>query len=540
MADIDTTYLDSSADRIKPARAALLEVVQRTNALASLGGAALVGFDQSQAYGSGTIGDAVRKLGSIRNIRTFGTFVGDGIADDSAVWLAAAASGAAVIDARGVTSKCLSQINVGTGQTWLLEGAKLSFAGTGNRLFSCVTVNDWNLVGPFKITGDLTINPGEGVTSAGVYISDCLRWHVIKPTGQNIKGAVIELVPGGSTAARGEHGTVDSPTGKDCVWGWKDTAGSGSEYCTVINPRFTGMTAAGIQTQTGNTLFLGGQVNDNFDGVRLQGGPNHLHGSFVGMNINHNSNYNVFADGITNGESFANCHLYGNNATGGGAVYLKNSKKIVFDGGTLDCWVYNDAGAGSGLNYLKNMYCPGDYGDAKILSTNGGSGELVVTDCVGLGAALNGISINTPSPVYVQLERQAGVVQGVASGVPTALTWPSIADDKRGAYAGGVFTIPANEGGKYKLSGNQLFEGATINTAASYLDLQVDSGAGWVSVDLELPSVTFGAALAQIKHDAELTLKAGDKLRLMATITGTGVINHGRATWRSWVALVKY
>lgn len=516
-----------------------LALYAKSSALAAATGAGLIGFDDDTPYPANTVGDVLGKLVSIRNIRTFGKFVGNGIADDSAVWAAAAASGPGVIDARGVTSRCLSTVNVGSGQTWLLQGANLFFEGSTTRLFSCVTVNDWNLVGPFKINGDLVTNPGEGVTAAGVYIKDCLRWHVAKPTGVNIRGSVVELVPGDSTAARGEHGTVDSPVGKDCVWGWKDTAGSGAEYCTVINPRFTGMVAAGIQTQAGNTLFLGGQVLDNFDGVRLQGGPNNCHGSFVGVNINHNSNYDIFADGVTNGESFANCHIYGNNAVGGGAVYLKNSKKIVFDGGTLDAWVYNDSGAGSGLNYIKNMYCPGDYGEVKILSTNSGTGELVVTDCFGPGAVHDGISINTPAVVYTELERQPGVVQAITSATPTALLWPSIGSDKRGVYSGGVFTVPAGEGGRYRVRGNQLFEGSTINAAASYIEVQTQSGGSWVSKDLELPRAIFGASLIQIEHDSVLTLKAGDKVRLMANITGTGVINHGRATWRSWVVLEK-
>lgn len=504
--------------------------------LATILGPDHMGFNWSTAYATGTIGWAMRQM---RNIRTFGNFVGDGIVDDGVVWMAAAAAGPGIIDARGVTSKCLSQINCRTGQTWLIGGAVLTFTGPANKLFNLDTISDINIIGPAKIVGDLVVNPGELVTSAAVYIRDCLRWRVSDITGINIKGSVVELVPGGSTAARGEHGTAENIVAKDCVWGWKDSPGSGAEYCTVTNMRATGCSAAGVQTSVGNTIFIGGHALDNFDGFRGLGGANNMHGIVNGMNINHNTNYQVFLDSVTNGMSFGNCHIYASNAIGGGPIYLKNSKKVVFDGGTLDAWVYNDNGGSSGLNYIKNMYCPGDYGDVKLMTTAAGLPELVVTNCFGPGASTVGVTINTSNSVHVELERQATVTQVLVTTVATTLLWPSVAMDKRAVQAAGIFTVPVGEGGCYELKGNQLFGATTFTEASCYIEVQVDVGAGYVAKDLFFPRVKFGTTLLDIAHESRLILLPGDKVRVRAVMVGTGVINHGVATWRSWVSFEK-
>ncbi len=501
-------------------------------------GAGMVGFNWNTNYTDPqTIGGALRV---IRNIRSFGNFAGDGTTDDGAVWAAAAASGASVIDARGVHSKCLSTINIQTGQTWLLSGAHIRIVGSTFRLFSAVSVSDWNLVGPFKVTGDLVTNPGESVTSAAVYVEDCRRFRVIEPTGVSIRGAVIDSRPGGSIVPRAEHGIFSQPRGNGCVWGYRDTAGAGAEYCTILAPHFENMSAAGIQTAAGNITVIGGQLVDNYDGLRLRNGSNNAHGIISGVNINHNTNYALHALSVTNGETIIGCHFYGNGTSGQGPIFLEDSKKIVISGGVVDCWVYNDSGANSGTNYLRENFCPGDYLGVNITNVVAGKEQLRVIGNYGPGVLYSGLTINTPGTAWCLTERVTASA-ALTSGTLTNLTFSAATGgDRLTLYAGGEFTVAAGEGGWYEFEGNQIFSASTITNTSSYLEVQVKPAAGaYAAVDVFIPPQMFtgGGGVVNIPHKSVFHLAAGDKVRLMGSITGTGTITHGRTSWRCWATL---
>lgn len=494
--------------------------------LATFAGAGITGFSWTQAYAAGTLGYAMK---TVPNIRQFPGFTGDGVADDAAAWQLAADSGELVIDARGVTSAILSQVNLASNQTILLIGASITTAGTALKTFSAVTKNNFNLVGPFKITGDLVSNPGTGVTSCGIYIEDCAKWRVDDPTILNVKGYGIRLEPGAGTASRGDHGEVTNPRIDGCVWGWHDTAGSGAEYCTILNMHVTGCAEAGIESAAGNMNWIGGQCVDNLkDGFRLFGGSNNAHGIVTGMNINHNPQYNLYAENVTNGMTYNGCHFYANGATGAGASYFKNCKGIVLDGGVFDGWLYNDSGANSGLNYMLNMYCPGDYGDVQLLSTNGATGQLVALRNYGAGSYTAGVPINTPSSVWLAASRAAGSLQTLTSGAATTLNFTTTDADRRATFsATSIFTAP--EAGWYRLRGNQFFSGTTLNAAASFIELQKNAAA----YDAQFPAALNGAGTLNFCYTVDsIYLAVGDTLQLVATITGTGTITHGTPTWR--------
>lgn len=492
----------------------------------SSAGASLMGFIQ---VGVGAVLRTVEsKLRDMVHIKDFGA-VCDGVTDDSAAWARAVATGKRAIDARGMSTAILTQLNLASNQTLLLAGANIITAGTALKTMNAVSINNFNLVGPFKITGDLVTNPGTAVTSCGIYVEDCARYRIDSPTVVNIKGYGIRAEPGSSISTRSDHGVITNPRIDSCVWGWHDTVGSGGEYCTIVNMHVTQCAEAGIETAAGSINWLGGHCVDNLkDGVRMVGGSNNGHGSFTGMNINHNVQYNVYCDSVTNGETFTGCHIYANGTTGAGAIYLKNSKGVVFEGGHLDCWVYNDSGGSSGTNYIRAMYCPGSYGDVKLLSTNGATGQLVAVNNYGIGAYTAGISINTPSSVWLAVSRAATILQTVTSGAATTLNFPTTDSDRRATFsATSIFTAP--EAGWYRLRGNQFFSGTTLNASSSFIELQKNS----VAFDAQFPAALNGAGTLNFCYTVDgIYLAVNDTLKLVATITGTGTITHGTPTWR--------
>lgn len=507
----------------------------RPSLLASLAGAGLVGFDAAQAYAAATVGDAIKRaLTAARDLRSFGALANDGATNDYATWAAAAASGERVIRAEGLNCRVQGTVSIPAGQVWLLSGTRITFTGDTQRLFSAVGVNDWALVGPFTVVGDLVVDPGAAVTAAAVYIENCANWTVHRPTIANVRGAGIHMVPGASVRSRGEGGKVIAPTFKGCVWGWKDEPGSGAEYCTVTDVHAYGCAQAGVETAAGNIIWQGGHLVDNIrDGMRVRGGANHAHGIVAGLNLNHNGQYNLHAKDVLNGETFTGCHVYAN-GTGVGVVYLENCKGVTLDGGTLDAWVYNEKGASGSYNYLRGMHCPGGYGGVEIRSVVSGEEFLVVEGMTGPGAvdANTGQTINDGAEVYVSVRRAAGTTQVLAG--PAVLVWPVGVMDRRKAWAGvGNFTVPAGQGGQYRVRTSVLFVGTAMNAAATYVDLRVNGASQRLAL-----GVPYGTTKVGCVVDAEIYLAAGDVVDLYASVTGTGPV-FGDATYGSDLTIEK-
>lgn len=489
-------------------------------------GSGIPRFSWEVPYAENTAGGAVQIF---RNIRSFGALANDGVTNDLAVFQAAAAAGPGIIDARGVTCLIDGQVNIGSGQIWLLAGADLKQTSTTATMLAAITVNDWSIVGPFRITG-----PGSTVgTATGILIEDCARWRLESPDVLSIQGHGIRCEGGAGITSRADHGFITNPRIRDCYKGYEDFPGSisGTEYLSIINPMVTGCTLWGMRTVAGNVRIVNPQIVDNAqDGLIVGAGSNHAHGGVVGGNINHNARYNLYTEQVTNGMTFVGTHFYGG-AAGAGAIFLDRSKGINISNGHLDCWVYNDKDGSSGQNIIRDMYCPGGYG-AVILATgpNPGADQLWFQDCYGPGS-LNTQPINDPSPVYVLARRLAAATQVVGSA--TTLVWPTERYDRRLAYdnATGVFTVPPGQDGNYLIRGHVVISGASLSSTASYLELLVGGGA----IGLFSPAI-FSSTKLTFSFDWNLDLSAGNTLKLNATVSGTSPV-FGDSTYESWLSI---
>lgn len=154
----------------------------------------------------------------------------------------------------------------------------------------------------------------------------------------------------------------------------------------------------GMYIRGGNFLAPGVIITDNLTGVYLASGANDSHGVISGAHINHNVDYNIQSEAITNGFTFDACHCYEGDILYTGAV------GIQFQNGTLD--VINFYFDGSTGCTFRNNLLPGGYANT---INNDYNGHASWTKWEG-NRPLNGIQ---PS---------AEIIGGYSSAVPTNTT----------------------------------------------------------------------------------------------------------------------
>lgn len=468
-------------------------------------------------------------LANMTPLSKFGTLHNDGATDDYATCAAAMASGAAVIDARGLNLRIGSTLNIPINQTWLLQGTTISLTGTTLKVFSAVNVDNWNLVGPFKIVGD-----GSTAGSAyGIFISNCTKWRVIDPTLVNIRGWGMWNDPGANTRSRSDAGSVINPVFYGCYVGWQDAAGTGAEFCSIVNIRAVSNTNYGVVTCAGNTIFTGGHIVDNVAvGMLVTSGPNSAHGMATGLNINHNGTFGLHCDHVLAGMTFTGCHFYQS------SIWLDCSKGINITGGHLDCIVYNYKDGSSGMNVIENMYCPGGYGVCRQAGSNNGHDQLIMRDLWGPGAYaiagggvdVTGVTLNDPSTCYAIAQRDPASTQALTSGVAATLTFGNapFADRRLVLNLGaGTFTVPADQPGLYDFDFTFLFGGTAMSNTGSFVELKVNG----VSKQLFEADI-FSTTKLQVRGADHINLSAGDVVTFVGTIVGTAP-TFGDSTWPS-------
>jgi len=463
------------------------------------------------------------KLRDVVSVKDFGA-VGDGVADDTAAFNAAAAASSDVFVPNG-TYLINNAVNILDNQTWFFEGCTLKHTDDTKTILRADSKTGFSLLGKLVLEG--TLVTAATTAETGLYITNGKRYRVEGVEARKFKGKGIWLDGSTAGALRGDRGQFTDCAAYDCTVGIQIDAGAGAEYNTWTNTNISGC-VTGMAMAAGNNTVVGGSIVDNSYGVVLTAGSNHCHGMFTGVNINHNNVYNLQTTAVTFGHSFTNCHFYGNNNAGAGAIFFDNSKGIVLNGGDLDCWVYNYSGVSSGYNYIKNMYCPGSYGDVKRLAVGGVMPtELIVQKCDGPGAYDSGISINDPGPVYVNARRLAATTQSIVGN--TTLLFPSVLLDRRTAYnsSTGAFTVPAGQGGQYRLIANLYFSGTAMSATASYVDVLVNSGSPRLYLLTPYSTTILTTTIAQ-----DFGLSAADVVTITATINGTTPV-FGGSTWTS-------
>lgn len=293
------------------------------------------------------------------NVLDYGA-VGDGVADDGAAFVAAFA--AAVAQGKSVVipgRKYLvnSPIEIKSGMLIISHHATLFHSSGMANIFYAVGADDWVIQGPLTLAGTMTA-PGQKDVESGLSITGCKRYVVDKLTVRNFKGSGISILPGPLSAdrwkPRGDMGKFAFISFIDNAVGLDIAAGTGAEYNLFTLLSFSG-NAIAANIAGGNTIISASNIVDNDNGVQLSDGPNHGHGIFSAVNINHNTGFNVRADKVVNGYTFDGCHIYGGESSSG-AIHLRDSQGVHFNSGMIDSAIINDGGQ---LNAASGNYSAG-------------------------------------------------------------------------------------------------------------------------------------------------------------------------------------
>ena len=274
--------------------------------------------------------------------------VGDGIADDSdAIISCFAANDRIVLYGSYKTSKDLP---IRTGQYIYSNNATITRTtttggGSLNTIIKAQSVDNWSLQGLLTIVGAGNSNGGQ----SGLFMQLCKNFRVSGLTIENVSGAGLNFSGFG---ARGNSGLLNNISLQN---NWQGAVfNAGAEYYTITNINASQNTLA-ISMLGGNNSIIGGSISDNVNGVYVGGtlGNNNSHGVLSGLNINHNTGYNLKAENVEFGESIIGCHFYSTTAELG--VNIVNSKGVVFDGCTFDGFLTNsDSNSPKGVNVISN------------------------------------------------------------------------------------------------------------------------------------------------------------------------------------------
>lgn len=256
-----------------------------------------------------------------------------------------------VVSIPNLTAVVNTTVNLLEKSTLVFNGSNLKTTNDNLTMFKAVSVDNFSITG----FGILRGNASGGESSQKLIgLTGCCRYVIENLALENSKGHGLHVMSDGELTTRSEHGKINNVSSYGCYTGWQFDGGTSAEY-TVLTGCSAEACVVGVRNIAGNTNWTGGNIVDNSTGIELFGGSNDNHGTFTGVNINHNA-VTLTGLNVANGYTFTGCHIYGSGSNG--KILLTNCKQFDFNGGTLACPVQIDKGLATknGLNIFRNMY----------------------------------------------------------------------------------------------------------------------------------------------------------------------------------------
>lgn len=213
--------------------------------------------------------------------------------------------------------------------------------------------------------------PTMSQTGVAVKVSNASKF-ILSNLKISYVGTGVDYSQSANWGAKGHFSNIDIEYAYKAVYTY-----SGGEYGHFDGVHVDSSTF-GFHVDSGNNVFIGAQVVRSGVAVKISGGANNGHGSFIGGTFNHN-NYNLDVwDSVSLGESFVGCNFIGDGSGGNsGQIRIMNSRGITITGGQIGSNITIDGGSGTqnGPNLIAGNYIRTDLpGYAPPAVTNGGVG----------------------------------------------------------------------------------------------------------------------------------------------------------------------
>lgn len=495
------TAIQPGSNRLVPAGGTTGQVLAKTS-----------GTDYATEWADAGAGDVLStQIGLVQGLPTDGTT--DVLAD-----LVAAQNAGDVIRVPTGTYFLSNKVDILDDKDWIFDNVTFTHSNVANSFFSAVGKARFSMRGKLRIVGTRTTT--ETGAETALILEDCEDFHIENIVAQGLAGKGFDVRGTTAGAYFAAKAVANGLLAVGCAVGFDMQAGSGAEYGTWANCSAVG-NGTGVQMAAGNHVWTGGAITDNDIGVDLLDGANHLHGSFVGTLINHNTTL-VRGTDVQLGHTFADCRFYD------GAFDFDGCANIVFEGGVMDDVTFNnDAGTAGSYNYVRNVNFPGDTPVSSVSGTAPGKLQFVRNYGPGITRALN-----APWEHYVSVYRSTAT-QAVSGA--TTMVFPLALQNRDSAYntTTGVFTAP--ESGWYRISYTALMTGTAVSETGTFIDMQADVGSGYGSLSLAMPT-KFSTIKLRFIDSAEVGLDAGDTVRLVADGSS---LTFGDSAWLSELRIEK-
>ncbi len=436
------------------------------------------------------------------SVKDFGA-VGDGVTDDSEAINNALLQGKCITLPTG-TYLVNSTILMQSDSHLVSHGAVLQAARADMTIIAAWDKDNWS------VTGRLTLK-GTGKAQGwaqGFKIANGSMFLVEDVLAIDIAGWGFLQEGGTYKEPRGDKGVFSNCMAKNCWIGREDRPNTVSsnlvnEYCTWIGFHATGCQIGNV-TSAGNNSFIGGKLVDNFDGLWLSGGNNSTHGTMTGVQINHNSNYNINIDRTTAGFLFSGCTIFGDSPTVG-VIRIVNSRGIQIVGCLMESSVYCDGAESNVL--IQGCYNNGNF-PLNFAGFNAENIYKVNNMTLGGPAAWNDQGFD-----YVNVFKNA--VVNLTANTQTKVVFDSLQNyNLRRKYnlGTGIYTAPNR--GVYRVMGS-VKVGGTVT--AAYLTIKRNG------VDAAYAGSTTVGGFAIMTFNVDLDLNPGDTVEIFVTASGSSL-----------------
>ena len=438
--------------------------------------------------------------------------VADGVADDTlAIQTAIDTGNYRLYGTYGVgSSLVLMNTTYGVADNALITALDDDFA-----VFTAPGKRDFHLTGNLRIVGTNT-GTGTGFDFFNAYaykISGNIEIQNFTSYGVKIDGDVI--APAGLASYRGQQGHWSGLAIRKCGIGMG--VYGRAEYVQIHQPTISQCTSIGVEMSAGNVCFVGGNVTDNQAGVNLvtTGTTNHLHGMFVGSNLNHNIDYNLQATDVTLGHTFIGCHFYGDSNLVGNIKLIRSSNIHIVGGvisATID--IDGDYSRFEPFNLISNNLFTGPF--VQINSTNSGREKLNIRS--NIGNPLDLFGIEDRARVGINADCQGSGGQSLASNTTETLIFTNERYDNRGWYnsANGVTTASNFE--TITISFNTQFSTPSGTFVDGFVGIFIDSTARGI-----FPITATNSANNSLSSTGQITIavSGGQTIEIRANVETT-------------------